>query len=135
MKASKNPPVEHGNSGADNLQRERFFKHCERAPYEIAHLLRQLPPDTSRLTPQTEETRAIAYAVHRHACNGLDNALCSIEVLGKLLVKIGCNAQDNTLDAGQTVDVGALFQSLAVQAQMYYELSYDMGGIAKGGEA
>ena len=75
------------------------FKHIERAPYELGHLLKNMPSDISAFKSQSADAYLMADAAHLHAGNGLSTLIDGLEALGSLMVTAG-GCRDLTVGNG-----------------------------------
>jgi len=91
------------------------FNLIERAPYELAHLLENLPPqhDHGQLT---SDERLMLRAASDHAANYNETLLDGIEAIGHLLFSAATN-KGFPLSQGTAANIGTLLSALAVQAQ------------------
>jgi hypothetical protein len=110
------------NRGA---RKNSHFNNIERAPYELTHLIRQLPTSLSKLSKSKAETRQIAQAAANHAKNANDTLLFGLEAIGKLIFIAGAN-NDHELDRASMADLGALITHLAVEAQAMQQTDSDI---------
>ena len=101
------------------------FSNIERAPYELIHLVRQLPSSLAKLSTADAETREIAEAAANHARNANDTLLYGLEAIGKLIFIANANS-DHELDRGNMADLGALITHLAVEAQAMQQTTSDL---------
>lgn len=93
----------------------------ERAPYELARLLQDLPPkhEAARLT---KDQRLMVGAAADHAANYNTAVLAGIDAIGQLLFAAATNDK-GPLESRVAADVGALLSALAVQAQFLGEFT------------
>lgn len=96
------------------------FGHIDRAPYELGHLLQELPDYFSTFTPMTPEVLLKATAAAGHAHNANDTLMHGLEALGKMMFVAGANEQ-HELGVGTLSDLGCLIQHIAVEAQFLQE--------------
>jgi hypothetical protein len=96
------------------------FNHIERAPYELGHLLQQLPADFSSLSAVEPDVLLIAEAAISHATNANSTVMHGIEALGQMLFLAGTNT-DFDLERSSISDLGCLLKHLAVEAQFLQE--------------
>lgn len=97
------------------------FKSIDRAPYELARLLQDLPP-RFELSKLTAEQQLMADAAVDHAANYSTAVLGGIEAIGHLLFSAATNDKW-PLEQRVAADVGALLSALAVQAQYLREFT------------
>lgn len=106
-------------------RKNSHFNNIERAPYELTHLIRQLPSSLSKLSKSKAETRQIAQAAANHARNANDTLLFGLEAIGKLIFIAGAN-NDHELDRASMADLGALITHIAVEAQAMQQTDSDI---------
>ncbi|MFS0754597.1 hypothetical protein ABC383_07850 [Noviherbaspirillum sp. 1P10PC] len=106
-------------------RKNSHFQNIERAPYELTHLIRQLPSSLSKLSKSNADTRKIAEAAANHARNASDTVLFGLEAIGKLIFIANAN-DDHELDRGSMADLGALITHLAVEAQAMQQTDSDL---------
>ncbi len=96
------------------------FNHVDRAPYELGHLLQELPRNLLSLSEVTPDERLIIEATAQHAENANGVAMRGLEAIGACLLAAASN--DNfPLDRQQIQNLAALIQQLAVEAQFTQE--------------
>lgn len=100
-----------------------FFKSVDRAPYQLNHLLRQLPRDFSQFVPVGDEDRLIADAAHRHASNAADTIMSGLEALGHIL-SVAAVSKDHDVESRHLIGIGELVSHLAVQLQVLDEIEF-----------
>ena len=91
------------------------FNLIERAPYELAHLLENLPPQHAHDKLSSDE-RLMLDAAASHAANYGETLLDGIEAIGHLLFSAATN-EGFPLSQGTAAHIGTLLSALAVQAQ------------------
>ena len=96
------------------------FNHIDRAPYELGHLLKQLPANFSSASAVEPDVLLIAEAAISHASNANNTVMHGIEVLGQMMFLVGTNT-DYDMERGTLSDLGYLLQHLAVEAQFLQE--------------
>ncbi len=96
------------------------FHHCDRAPYELGYLLRQLPPVFDPFFKLTPETHLIAEAAVQHASNANDTLIHGLEALGHFIYVAGDN-DDAGVDMARLADLGCLIQHMAAEMQFLQE--------------
>ena len=91
------------------------FNLIERAPYELAYLLENLPPqhDHGMLT---SDERLMLEAAASHAANYGETLLDGIEAIGHLLFSAATN-KGFPVSQDTAAHIGTLLSALAVQAQ------------------
>lgn len=102
------------------VQKNPHLSHLDRAPYELGHLLSQIPSTASDLTAAPLDTIQKAEAALTHAQNANTAVMCGLEALGKLVFIAGA-CDDHTLDRNSLADLGALISHLAVEGQFLQE--------------
>ena len=110
------------------------FNLIERAPYELAHLLENLPPqhDHGKLT---SDERLMLHAAASHAANYSETLLDGIEAIGHLIFSAATN-KGFPLSQGTAANIGTLLSALAVQAQYLKDFSAGAGStLAREGDA
>lgn len=107
------------------LSKNPIFTHIERAPYELGHLLRALPPDFSSISAATAEDLMAAKAAQQHARNASHTVMCGLEAIGKMMFVAATN-DDFDLEPNCISSLGCLIQHLAVEAQFLQETASDL---------
>lgn len=97
------------------------FTSIDRAPYELARLLQNLPPNFE-LGKLPVDQQLMAHAAVDHAANYGTAVLSGIEAIGHLLFSAATNDKW-PLEQRVAADVGALLSALAVQAQYLREFT------------
>ncbi len=97
-----------------------YFHNPERAPYELGHLLLQLPENFSPFIPQPENILLKASAAVSHAYSANHVLMHGLESLGKMLMVVGAN-EEWAIDNEALVNLGLLIQHVAVEAQFMQE--------------
>lgn len=101
------------------------FTHIERAPYELGHLLKALPPDLSSFSNLTAETAQIVDAAAAHAYNANYTLMCGLEAIGNLMFVAGAN-EEYSIEKGTLAELGRLISHVAVEAQFLQETEDDL---------
>lgn len=96
------------------------FNHIDRAPYELGHLLQQLPADFSSLSAVEPDVLLIAEAARDHASNANSTIMHGLEAIGQMMFAAGANT-DFDIEHRTISDLGCLLQHLAVHAQFLQE--------------
>ena len=94
-----------------------------RAPYQLAHLIRQLPEDFSLYAPFAEAHRPVATAVAHHASNANDTLLHGLAAIGHVLMVAGLNT-DGQVDGSHLARLGDLITHLAVEMETMQVLTW-----------
>ncbi|WP_426110420.1 hypothetical protein [Massilia sp. PWRC2] len=105
------------------------FRHCDRAPYELGHLLLKLQPASFAAERSeaalAEHPRDAVAAVLQHAGNANDTLMHGIEALGHVLF-VAAENEDCGLDMRAVRNLGTLLSHLAVEAQFLQELDWKL---------
>jgi hypothetical protein len=93
-----------------------YYKNHDRAPYELGHLLQQLPADFG-LAPAAELKHVqIASAAETHAHVAGSTILSGIEAIGQLMEAAGTSGEEST-SPHTMFCLGGLLRHLAVEGQ------------------
>lgn len=93
-----------------------YYSNQERAPYELGHLLQQLPADFG-LAPAVELKHVqIASAAEAHAHAAGNTVLSGIEAIGHLMEAAGTSGEES-MPAHTLFCLGGLLRHLAVEGQ------------------
>lgn len=98
--------------------RNRYFGQVDRGPYQLGHLLRDLP---KRHTPLTSDTYLMAEAAASHASNGISALLYGLDAIGHLMIVSGCGDEYEP-DKRKFTALGEVIQHIAVEVQFLMEL-------------
>ena len=109
-----------------------FFNRIERAPYELAFLLLELPRHASDLDLNNKEMVQKADAARSHAENAADGLRRGLEGLGSLMFVAGAN-ENNELDKGTIADLGELVKHIAVELQLFQHIQEHFSYALEGG--
>lgn len=101
--------------GADE-PKNPYYRNPGRAPYELGHLLQQLPSDYG-IAPSAEPEQAqMASAIAKHADVSGNTILSGIEAIGRLM-EIAATHDDEEVSSHTIFCLGDLLQHLAVEGQ------------------
>jgi len=93
-----------------------YYSNHDRAPYELGHLLQQLPADFG-LAPAVELKHVqMASAAEAHAHVAGDTVLSGIEAIGHLMEAAGTSGEES-MQAHTLFCLGGLLRHLAVEGQ------------------
>jgi hypothetical protein len=95
------------------------FRFAERAPYELAYLLRELPRHFRGADLSSRQLLEIEAADH-HAANHSDSLIRGLQGLGRLIASTGLN-EEMAPDVSDFADVGSLVTEIALQLQFLNE--------------
>lgn len=98
-----------------------YFKSIERAPYELAHLLQDLPAGIKDRKLNVDQKHMLNAAID-HAANYNNSILSGIEAIGHLMFSAANNEQW-PIEQRVLSDLGAFLSAMAVQAQYLQEFS------------
>jgi hypothetical protein len=105
------------------------FRHCERAPYELGHLLMKLQPASFSAeraeAALAEHPRLAVEAAMCHASNANETLMHGIEALGHILY-VAAENEDCGLDMRAVRNLGPLLSHIAVEAQFLQELGWSL---------
>lgn len=93
-----------------------YYRNPDRAPYELGHLLQQLPSDFGLTPAAAPEHMQIASAIERHADAAGSTILCGIEAIGRLMEIAGTH-EEEVISAHTLFCLGDLLRHLAVEGQ------------------
>jgi hypothetical protein len=99
------------------------IKNLDRPAYELPDLIKRLG-DVSCFDPLTQEQRDMADAIQTHARNAHEVLLDGMESVGHLMTLAG--GGDVELDNHHVLNLGALLQHLAVEANYLRAAESDM---------
>jgi len=103
------------------LPEQSHFKNINRAPYELGHLLLQLPKHYSAIDGLKQDDLPVAVAAANHAENANSTVLSGLEAIGALMFSALSNeALPPTCQDLQ--GIASLIQHLAVEAQFLLEI-------------
>lgn len=98
-----------------------YFKHAERAPFELGVLLRSLPKDLdSASAPISAEQHDRLMAADEHAENYASNLLMGLESLGRVL-RCATTSTVSPPRADDIGGIGTLVTEIAIQLQFIEE--------------
>jgi hypothetical protein len=100
-------------------QSNPFLNNPERASYELAYLLRELPRHLTR-EPLTDEQVQMMDAAEMQACNYGDALTHGLEAIGRVMWTASAN-EENEISARDIGHIGVLVSELAVQIQFLSE--------------
>lgn len=105
-----------------NTRANPYLKNIESAPYELGHLLQQLPENfSSRSEPTpTADMQLIATAAARHAENANVAVMSGLDAIGKMLF-IAAQSEDWQIGPGHMASIGCLISHLSIEAQFLKE--------------
>jgi hypothetical protein len=101
------------------------FSHCERAPYELGHLLKKMPANFSGSDSLTADDRLIAEAARSHAINASDTLMQGLEALGQFMFATDANG-GYSAGKGQLASLGCLISHIAIEMQFLSEVEYSI---------
>lgn len=91
------------------------FRNVERASYELAYLLRELPRHFKTHSLTADQQQMIE-AADKHAANYTSTLLHGLQSLGRVAWCAGVN-EDQQVDADDLANVGLLVTEIALQLQ------------------
>lgn len=103
----------------------------DRAPYQIVHLLRQLPESFSAYNPIPEAARPVAELVAQHADNANDTIMHGLAALGQVIMTAALN-EDGEVTPSHLARLGDLITHLAFEAEAMQELGWMIRGALEG---
>lgn len=109
-----------------------YFKHINRAPYELGRLLMAMPKYLSSSKKYEPEIYQMADAAESHAANASNTLLHGLESIGNLITKTGLN-EEYPIDSSDLVDLGELIRHISVELQFLRGIESDMHEVVKGG--
>ncbi|NHZ35355.1 hypothetical protein [Massilia rubra] len=113
-----------------NLSENLNFGSADRAPYQLTHLLRQMPADFSAHRPLALMDRATAEAAAQHARNANDTLMHGLAALGHVMMLAGLN-EDGQAASSHLARMGDLITHLAVEAEAMQELDLSISNALK----
>lgn len=118
-------PVTNGQSDLGLPAANPFYANPDRAPYELGHLLQQLPADFG-VSPVAESKHLqMATAAEAHAHMAGNTIWSGIEAIGHLVEMVGANGEE-TVPASTLFGLGGLLRHLAVEGHYMGEVSESM---------
>lgn len=105
-----------------NITENPHFKNVDRAPYELAYLLRHMPEGGFHYSePLTPDQRLMAEAARRHTMNARSTLIHGLEAIGQYLMVAGLN-DENDVEKRSLVGLGELISHVATEYQFLEEL-------------
>ncbi|MES2367267.1 MAG: hypothetical protein V4563_15425 [Pseudomonadota bacterium] len=110
-----------------NIHENPYLRNIESAPYELGHLLQQLPENFSAFSGQTPtaDMQLIAAAAAKHAENANVAVMCGLDAIGKMLF-IASQSKDWQINSTQMANIGCLISHLAIEAQFLKDTQGDL---------
>lgn len=106
-----------------NLAENLKLGPVDRAPYQLSHLLRQLPAGFSAYQPLSKADRPAAEAVESHANNANDTLMHGLAAIGHVLMNAALN-DEGGVAPNHLARLGDLITHMAVEAEAMQELSW-----------
>ncbi|NHZ93620.1 hypothetical protein F2P45_32170 [Massilia sp. CCM 8733] len=113
-----------------NLADNPGLGSVDRAPYQLAHLLRRLPADFSAYQPFPDADCATAELVARHARNANETLMHGLAALGHVMMLAGLN-EEGQAASSHLARMGDLITHLAVEAETMQELDLSISNALK----
>lgn len=109
---------------ADNLT----FGCVDRAPYQLMHLLRELPSGFSSFTPVSKTDLTKLKEIRNHAQNANDTLIHGLGAIGHILMTAGLNAE-GAVEPSHLARLGNLITHMAVEIEGLQELDWTIRDI------
>lgn len=123
--SGKNTPKQSPIQSEQSAPSNPHLRRIERAPYELAYLLKSMRPDFSSYEKASRDDVQLAAAAAEHAENANSTILFGMQALGRLLYVAASN-EEIDIDRNSLANIGNLISHLAMEAQFTGELEHDL---------
>ena len=109
----------------NNRHPNPYITQSERAPYELGHLLMQMPVDFTSSNPLTTEERLIIEAAREHVIFASETLMDGLEALGQVMFVAGANKRLD-VNGDRLASLGCLISHLSAEMQFLHETEYSI---------